>query len=1155
MRGKNSKSGCRIKSVFIALIFVFVFFGFYTTQVQKASASFLERIPFSATMLDAKGSPIADGNYPIVFRFYATPTSGSTLWEESQTVATEKGKFETLLGSITGLASLNFDQTLYVSIQVALDKEMLPRKQVGATPQALIAKRATSLIAPAGSEIEALGSLHISEGLRIEGDGNFNGKLVFGNNAEIRQDGSALSLSTSLLPAASGLDIGSATKNWSDIYADTLALKKGVAPTALSGYGQLYTATDNTLHFINEAGTDTSLLSSNSTLKVQELVKDFTAESGESIAAGNLVSYLNGKVRKGEIQKLNSPGVFESASTANISAATLSTNKIAVSYSDLGNGNFGTTIIGTISGSTVSWGTASVFAGVSTYNASNTPPLNISMVALSSDKIAVSYTDTINSSFGTTVIGTITGTTIAWGTPSVFESASTNFISSSALSADKIAISYSDIGNTNFGTTIIGTVAGNAVAFGTASVFESASTNYISTAALSADKISINYNDQGNTNFGTGIIGSVSGTSISWGSPVVFKAASTSNISSTALSSDKIAISYSDMSNAEFGTAVIGTIANNTLSFGTASVFESYSTYDPGNTFIANSAIIALSSDKIVISYQDHGNSKHGTTIIGNISGTAITWNTATVFENARTEFISALVLSPDKIALGYQDVGNSSFGTFTINSMEPYLGVSKNACSVDQTCSVAIKGVVSNLSSLSTGAVYYTGADGVLTTTPYPNRVGTAVSTTEIVLDGKWDSGDMMVSDLIFKNSFRMTEFQNSTGAQGLVMYDQNTKPIIEITDSGKLSLLGLSVGASYTGAVSPPNGLIVEGNVGIGMSAPTAKLHVTGSAGTIGIELSSHETINGSNIMVLRSDYNISLPNKTVFRVQADGKVYADGAYTGTGADYAEYFANEEAISAKTLVGLNGESGKARKYQSGDKLIGIVSANAGFIGNSTNEIEKDPGYTLVALMGQVDINSDQINIVNGTVYSLDGIQIGNSLLGGKVLINIVMPDAKVNKLLLSFDQDGALLLGAGSKLYSKSEGLLTLDGSLEVIKNLYIKGKFITPASGIQYLNSDSKIDPNASKVKIAGKDAAVILTGEQIEPGEDGQNLIIQGGDDTNTLTIQSQSVLAESIIKMSQPNRILGKGDILILMYDATDGIWYEAGYANNQSGQI
>jgi hypothetical protein len=65
------------------------------------------------------------------------------------------------------------------------------------------------------------------------------------------------------------------------------------------------------------------------------------------------------------------------------------------------------------------------------------------------------------------------------------------------------------------------------LAFGTAVVFESYSSSYISsTFDTLSNKVVIVYRDEGNLDYGTAIVGTVSGTSISFGTAVVFESAS-----------------------------------------------------------------------------------------------------------------------------------------------------------------------------------------------------------------------------------------------------------------------------------------------------------------------------------------------------------------------------------------------------------------------------------------------------------------------------------------------------------------------------------------------------------------------------------------------------------------------------------------------------
>lgn len=175
------------------------------------------------------------------------------------------------------------------------------------------------------------------------------------------------------------------------------------------------------------------------------------------------------------------------------------------------------------------------------------------------NRVVIAYHDGGNSGFGTAVVGTVSGTSISFGTPVVFESASTNAISATYDSTNnRVVIAYRDSGNSGFGTAIVGTVSGTSISFGTAVVFKSANTTVISTTFDSAnDRVVIVYQDGGNSNFGTAIVGTVSGTSISFGSSFVFESASTSDTSATFDSTnDKVVIAYRDLANSSFGTAV-----------------------------------------------------------------------------------------------------------------------------------------------------------------------------------------------------------------------------------------------------------------------------------------------------------------------------------------------------------------------------------------------------------------------------------------------------------------------------------------------------------------------------------------------------------------------------------------------------------------------
>jgi hypothetical protein len=433
------------------------------------------------------------------------------------------------------------------------------------------------------------------------------------------------------------------------------------------------------------------------------------------------------------------PVVFESANSDNISA-TYDSNaqKVVIAYRDNGNSLYGTAIVGTVSGTSISFGTAVVFASHNTTDIST-------IFDFSNDKIVIAYKDQ-TTNYGTAIVGTVSGTSISFGTAVVFESANTRLTRTSATydsTNNKVVIAYRDDGNSDYGTAIVGTVSGTSISFGTPVVFESANTLQISATFDSASgKVVIAYQDNGNSSYGTAVVGTVSGTSISFGTAVVFESASTLQISATFDSTNnKVVVAYEDGGNTGFGTAIVGTVSGTSISFGAPVVFESAATDVISATFDS-------STNKVVIAYQDEGNSNFGTAIVGTVSGTSITFGTPVVFESANSDYISA-TYDPDqqKVVIAYTDFGNSNYGTavtlttFSTNlTTENFIGISDGAYADTATATIQIAGAVDDAQSgLTAGQAYYVQSDGTLSETPGTPSVfaGTAISATKIVVQG----------------------------------------------------------------------------------------------------------------------------------------------------------------------------------------------------------------------------------------------------------------------------------------------------------------------------------------------------------------------------------------------------------------------------------
>jgi hypothetical protein len=330
---------------------------------------------------------------------------------------------------------------------------------------------------------------------------------------------------------------------------------------------------------------------------------DFVA-SGTLASGQTVILRSDGKVEAvAEVSVVGSLAVFESANSNNISATYNSTNnKIVIAYTDNGNSAYGTAVVGTVSGTSISFGSPTVFESANSSNISAT-------YDSSSNKIVIAYADNGNSGYGTAKVGTVSGTSISFGSPTVYNSASSWHNKTTYDSTNnKIVVAYRDFGNSSYGTAKVGTISGTSISFGSPTVFESAPVAYVPITYNSTNnKIVITYTDFGNSSYGTAIVGTVSGTSISFGSPTVYNSASTVYQDVTYDSTNnKIVVAYRDGGNSSYGTAKVGTISGTSISFGSATVFG------PPNSF-SNSATYNSTNGIVVNAFE--GSSSYGTAV------------------------------------------------------------------------------------------------------------------------------------------------------------------------------------------------------------------------------------------------------------------------------------------------------------------------------------------------------------------------------------------------------------------------------------------------------------------------------------------------------------------------------------------------------------
>jgi len=446
-------------------------------------------------------------------------------------------------------------------------------------------------------------------------------------------------------------------------------------------------------------------------------------------------------------QSAGSAQVFESATTAHISSAFDSnSNRLVIGYQDQGNSSYGTVVVATVGETSLTFGTPVVFnsGGTRTYPSSAVFDSNL-------NKIVIFFQDEGDGDRGKAIVGTVdpSDNSISFGSEVAFDTsgASSEIAATFDSNANKIVIFYRDGGDTNKGISFVATVSGTSISFGSATEVTENNSNYNAISFDStANKVVAVWMDGSASNRGKARVGTVSGTSISFGDNtdgVQFSATNNSNHTSVAYDPDqnKTVIAYNIGS--ATGTAIVGTISGTSISFGTAVNY---------NSGLTNDTVIVYDTlaNKVVIAYKDQGNSGKGTAITGTVSGTSISFDSELAFEAGLTSYLtSTFVPTVNRTVFAFQDEGNSNYGTSVVFTAaynttnltsENYVGLASNGYPNTAGATIDVKGAINNRQSgLTAGQSYYVQTDGTLTTTAGDPSVfaGTAISATKIIVKG----------------------------------------------------------------------------------------------------------------------------------------------------------------------------------------------------------------------------------------------------------------------------------------------------------------------------------------------------------------------------------------------------------------------------------
>jgi Chaperone of endosialidase len=143
------------KLLLIGLFIITIAVVTFSQPASPAKAATNMVMNYQGKLTNTSNVAVADGTYNMEFKLYDTvgtgnpPTGGTLLWTETRTGANKvqvtNGIFSVMLGEVTSLSSVNFNQTLFLSVNIggtgtpSWDQEMFPRKKIGTVPAAFLA--------------------------------------------------------------------------------------------------------------------------------------------------------------------------------------------------------------------------------------------------------------------------------------------------------------------------------------------------------------------------------------------------------------------------------------------------------------------------------------------------------------------------------------------------------------------------------------------------------------------------------------------------------------------------------------------------------------------------------------------------------------------------------------------------------------------------------------------------------------------------------------------------------------------------------------------------------------------------------------------------------------------------------------------------------
>ncbi len=313
--------------------------------------------------------------------------------------------------------------------------------------------------------------------------------------------------------------------------------------------------------------------------------------------------------------------VWKDTSTSYWDCCLADTNKVVIAFKDNNDSSKGKAIVAVVSGDHIAFGSMAEFAsdGVGRYDQ------DIDLCKIDDGKVFISYSKTASPYGGWAIAGTISGDALTFGSEVEFNAgAAVSYPRCCPLGTDKAVVTFRNNPSPYDPAAIVATVSGTVITFGTRQLWEEdQDCYYTAPVQLGTDKFFVAW-VRHPTYYGAGIVATVSGTVMTFGSRVNWDETgnvNNRNLTAFTIGTEKVAIVSEGPSDSHECT--IATISGLVPTYGSNIPYRYGAT---GSLITYPAWACSYDTDRVFFAFPEYGGatSYRGCTRIGVVSGTDV---------------------------------------------------------------------------------------------------------------------------------------------------------------------------------------------------------------------------------------------------------------------------------------------------------------------------------------------------------------------------------------------------------------------------------------------------------------------------------------------------------------------------------------------------